>query len=587
MAFRLRQIVISAGGRAIARERTLAAGTLTVGRAADNALQIADLAVEPQHAVIEPASAGRLAVRALGAPGFTLDGRAVREATIDPATPAELRFGSTTVTLSRDGDVVLIEVRAADPAGEGADLVADKARFSLARVMVSSRGIGWGLFAAILAWFLIVPVASHWLHAGALPVNADIRHAGAVIGDKSWNPGPLSLAHQALTGRCEACHVKAFQSVRNQTCMACHKDTHDHAAPARLAMARATPGAGGRMFAAIGHAFGREPAGACTDCHVEHQGARTMEPPRQAFCAACHAGLDTRVAGTALGNAADFGTQHPQFRAWVVTDADRKTVAPVSLDAAPHQDTGLVFSHKVHLDRANGVAKMALTLGQYGKPLECASCHQRSADGVSFQPVNMERDCEGCHSLVYAKQGTTLLRLRHGDIPQMIADLSRAGTGVDPIVTGRARPGDFGPGALYGARFTPAGGPAARAFARDGICGECHKAEWRDGKLAVRHVTLSTRYMPDGWFDHTAHRQTACADCHAAAKSDAASDVILPKLAECRTCHLGEAAIKPKVPSTCAMCHSYHQTPFAPARDRRRSADALIALDDRPGGAPR
>ena len=37
----------------------------------------------------------------------------------------------------------------------------------------------------------------------------------------------------------------------------------------------------------------------------------------------------------------------------------------------------------------------------YGAPLECADCHTPTADGVRFLPVEMEQDCESCHSLVY------------------------------------------------------------------------------------------------------------------------------------------------------------------------------------------
>ena len=576
MAFRLRQIVYSAGGRRIARDRVLANARLSIGRSAETVIQIPDLAVEPQHAVITLENANRVTVKATGSLGFTLDGKAVREASLDPATSAELRFGSTVMTIARDTDgEVLIEVQAGDGAGEAADPVAEKARFSLGRVMLSTRAIAWGLFAAVLAFFLVLPVASHLAAGGAQPHPDDMKSPGHVTGDKNWNPGPLSLAHHALSNRCEACHVKPFESVRNVTCQSCHKDAHDHAAPDKLAMARGAPGMGARLLQSVGHVFGREPAGACTDCHVEHQSMRPMDPPRQQFCATCHAGLSSRIAGSALGDAGDFGTSHPEFRAWIVTNAETRARTPVSLAAHPHEDNGLTFSHRVHLDAQGGVAKMAMTLGAvgYGKPLECASCHRRSSDGVGFEPVKMEKDCEACHSLVYDKSGSTFLRLRHGDIPQMLADLSRAGP-VQPIMTGRARPGDFSPGGLYGARFTAASGSvASRALARDGICGECHTPELRNGQLHMRPVTQVSRYMPNGWFDHAAHRQTACADCHAASRSNAASDVLLPNVASCRSCHLGEAASKPKVPSNCVMCHSYHPTGLAPVTARRHDAE--------------
>jgi hypothetical protein len=97
----------------------------------------------------------------------------------------------------------------------------------------------------------------------------------------------------------------------------------------------------------------------------------------------------------------------------------------------------------------------------------------------------------------------------------------------------------------------------------------------------MRPITQVSRYMPNGWFDHAAHRQTACADCHAASRSNAASDVLLPNRASCRSCHLGEGATKPKVPSTCVMCHSYHQTGLAPASARRRDAADVLPVSGR------
>ena len=500
MAFRVRQIVVSASGRRIARDRVVEAASLRIGRASDKA-EVADLAVEPHHALAELLPGGRLAIRALGTLGFAADGKAVREFSFDPATPTDLRFGSTTLGISREAGEVLIVVQANDLDGDAtADLVADKARFSLGRVMLSSRVLGWSLLAVILGLFLALPVVTHLTAAGTPPRPDAMRQPSHVIGDASWNPGPLSLAHHGLTKHCEACHVKPFQSVRNETCIACHKDTHDHAAPDRLALARGPGGTGAQLLLAVGHAFGREPQGACTDCHVEHQGTGAMEPPRQKFCADCHAGLGARIANTPLGNAADFGTQHPEFRIAVTTNADTGAHAMVSLSDHPRQDTGLTFSHRIHLDRSGGVAKMAMTLGQYGQPLECPACHRRASDGVSFEPVRMERDCESCHSLVYDRVGTTMLRLRHGDIAQMQADLARAGPNP-PIVTGRARPGSFVPGGLYAARFNSGGSLAERAFAKDGICGECHTAQWRNNRLSVRHVVETRRAMPNGWFD--------------------------------------------------------------------------------------
>ena len=63
--------------------------------------------------------------------------------------------------------------------------------------------------------------------------------------------------------------------------------------------------------------------------------------------------------------------------------------------------------------------------------------------------------------------------------------------------------------------------------------------------------------MHHGWFNHRAHKTETCESCHKAGASVSASDLLLPNLASCRTCHGGESAAG-KVQSSCAMCHDYH-----------------------------
>lgn len=576
MTFRLRQVDYTADGRRIARDRMVERDALTIGRAGENDIHLPDLAVEPHHATIEAvtqtAGITRLAVKSVGTRGFVIDGKSVMQADINVAKGSELRFGSTTITVSSDTDgVILLEVQS-QSRQDKPDPAADKAGFSLAAVMPGKRGMGWGLLTVILLFFLALPIASHLTRApgknGHVPGN--------IVGDKAWNPGELSLAHHSLSTHCEACHAKPFQAVRNETCIACHKDVHDHAPATQLAMARGPVGLGAKTLQTVGHAFGREGPGACVNCHVEHQGMRAMDPPRQQFCANCHSGLKDRLVDTKLGDASDFGTAHPEFRASLVTNAETRQRSLIALDSTsngkngPKEDNGLTFSHQTHLNQMGGVAKMAMTLGSaqgYGRALGCADCHRPSSDGARFEPVSMERNCEACHSLAYSRVGGTFLKLRHGDVPQMLAQLSIAGP-VQAMGTSRSRPGDFArdkyaSGGIYHANFALTG-VAAQAMAPNGICGECHKPEMRGGKLSVRPVTLVSRYMPNGWFDHAAHRQTHCGECHAAATSQSSSDVLLPKIAECRSCHMGEAAAKPKVPSSCAMCHAYHKTALAP-----------------------
>jgi hypothetical protein len=300
-----------------------------------------------------------------------------------------------------------------------------------------------------------------------------------------------------------------------------------------------------------------------------------MPPPAQAFCADCHGTLKDRLSDTQLGNAADFGTLHPQFRPALPLSAGSDKLTRVSLAQRPKEASGLTFPHDLHLDPRSGVSRMAQRLGQ-GSKLDCGSCHKPTGDGIRFLPVDMERDCESCHSLAYDKVGGTFRKLRHGDVDQMIADLSVAPRRAAPIVSGRARPGEYANTGAYFARFSPpAGGTGSvsQALSRDGICGECHTPSSAGGRFAVMPVTQVSRFMNHGWFTHTAHKQEKCTTCHAADRSASSTDLLLPDLKSCRTCHLGEDAPGGKVASGCAMCHNFHLSKQAPRglEPRRRS----------------
>jgi predicted CXXCH cytochrome family protein len=290
-----------------------------------------------------------------------------------------------------------------------------------------------------------------------------------------------------------------------------------------------------------------------------------MPATPQQFCADCHDTLDTRLTDTALANAADFGEAHPQFKAMIHPVLGSAEVRRVSLAGKPVEQHGLRFPHDLHLDRQGGVARMAGNIGArkgYGEALVCADCHRPTADRSGFLPVDMESDCEACHSLVYDRVGSTFRTLRHGDVEQLRADLAAMDRAPRrPIVTGRRRPGQFGAGGVYFQEFgRPQRGLVGidRALSRDGVCGECHYPTVTNGRADVIPVHLRSDYLRNGWFDHKAHEQEECSTCHAAESSASATDLLLPGIAICRDCHLGEDARRAEVPSSCAMCHSYH-----------------------------
>jgi hypothetical protein len=89
-------------------------------------------------------------------------------------------------------------------------------------------------------------------------------------------------------------------------------------------------------------------------------------------------------------------------------------------------------------------------------------------------------------------------------------------------------------------------------------------------KIAPSNITA--RYMPHAKFDHSQHGLVDCTGCHAAAlTSQQSSDVLLPGIATCRSCHhVGTEAAE----SRCFECHTYHD----PTRRRSAHSNFSVAL---------
>ena len=86
-------------------------------------------------------------------------------------------------------------------------------------------------------------------------------------------------------------------------------------------------------------------------------------------------------------------------------------------------------------------------------------------------------------------------------------------------------------------------------------------------------VDQTPRYLVKGWFDHDAHKETGCADCHTKATgSKAASDLLVPGLRQCRDCHVGETGDADELSG-----HEILRKPFTVAG----LADAAAAALDR------
>ena len=103
------------------------------------------------------------------------------------------------------------------------------------------------------------------------------------------------------------------------------------------------------------------------------------------------------------------------------------------------------------------------------------------------------------------------------------------------------------------------------------ICHELNDTD-SDGLWQVVPVKLTSDWMPLAEFSHDSHQNMSCDGCHEAASSDKASDVAMPDLESCRTCHGGEHS-EDKLQSTCIACHNFHLEHQAPM-------SVVLSVDD-------
>ncbi|HZG32014.1 MAG TPA: cytochrome c3 family protein [Sphingopyxis sp.] len=610
MSFILRRISTTKTGKQIIRDQALPGDTITLGREGGNVIHIADLAVNPHHATISSADGRHVRIAALEGLGFDINGRPETLADIDSAAGAELRFGGHRLTIAREAEQIILLVERIDELSQSSKDVDEVKAFSLAGVMPGKRVGAWTFAVLMLLAFLVGPIWAWHSYR-----NVDERPQG-FHADSSWSSGPLSSAHKSLKDDCQSCHVEPFVAVTDTACVGCHTGEHKamsaahaNAPTAMLLAARAPKGGFDKLLANVGETFNR-PQGRCVECHTEHEGAGPMAATPQKFCADCHDGMAGRLkaAGhpTALADASDFGTGHPEFRPLVRAAPGAKPArTPMTKGLVDYN--GLKFPHDLNLQATGGVARMAASFrGRYdfGKQLGCQNCHRVEADGVRVKPVEMERDCAMCHSLAFETVGGVTRTLRHGEPAQVVADLTayyRSTPPARPLQLGgmqRRRPGDYAEGQVYNIYFREVAVRPGRAedavravFSKGGACYDCHTifAPASGNNWRVMAVNQTPRFLEKGWFDHDAHRETACADCHTAAEgSKASTDFLVPGLTQCRDCHVGEdgarlVKVETATESPCAMCHEYHSDggkPWMPPQQRKKK---VIAITDAPG----
>lgn len=567
MTFIVHNVSFTNDGREIIRSKEYGQSVLTIGRSPGSDIALTDVAVPLDHARMTLEPDGSVTIAAIGGAPFIAGGRSVTIVTLGRNDGGVLNFGSHEFNISRAGDDIAIRIERKAAVADSSETKDSKQVFSLGNVGGKMRLPAWALVVTIILAFLAWPI---WTWSSFHMAEA---RGGHVHADQSWSPGPISLAHASFANDCQACHVNAFESVRDRSCIACHKDMPGHADAHSLNAAKGSPNPFRRVLNATARLFHR-PENSCVDCHLEHEGAVSAPPTPQRFCTDCHDGLSTRVKTTKLLDVGDFATKHPEFRPGIILKAGTPpSFERLSLASHPKENTGLKFPHAMHLSSTNSVARMAMTLPSYQRGgklgLVCSDCHTPSADKSTFEAVDMENNCSSCHSLGLGKVSNTILTLRHGDARQTIAEIRALYRGIGPqslpssgFLASRHVPGHAATTAGPAMALPTAEAAIRRVFSKGGTCEECHQViapqQRGSSDFSIAPVSLPKIYMSKAQFDHKAHSAAKCETCHAAPKSTRAADVLMPSIKTCQSCHAGATPQHGKIQSTCSMCHGFH-----------------------------
>ncbi len=544
------------------QDKVFTGKTLALGRAVDQPVFLSDPRAALRHALITDLLDGRFLLQSKSPSGVRINDRLSQSSPVRPGDRINIGNSEIRVMSPPEGFDLAVEVET-----KQARLVEGRLLHQLPRLggaMLRTRGLSWLLFSAILLLFLGIPAASVYLDDYYSPLTNKIQEwlsteeefyelpkMPLLISDRFWNSGELASAHHFFRQECDVCHQEPFKKVSDQYCINCHRKTHPHVDP---------------QF------FDLETLNntRCAECHKDHNGKRALVRRDDSLCSDCHKDLSKQGVNTQLGDASDFGTDHPPFKPTLITYADgQETSRRVSMEDRENfrENSNLEFPHSIHVSR-DGLSTID---GVFY--LWCDDCHTHEAGSPDMEPVNYYKHCQRCHPLTF-EPSDPYREVPHGKVAEVMYTLqdyygNRALEGNYPdatapeVVQRRRFPGE---------ELSPDEMLVALNWAREkaeeigeevfefSVCIDCHKVELtqRDPpRWSVLPVRLAQDWMPKGYYTHEKHKTMKCLFCHAAPESEFSSDILLPHIGTCQACHGGIHATD-KLQSTCVDCHSFH-----------------------------
>lgn len=531
-------------GATTRRDKVFETETLTLGRGTDQTIHLRDprAALEQATIVIRDE---RMILRGLTMTGVAVNGTMCRHAILKTGDKARIGQNVLTVLERTEGYDAALTFEL-DPEVNAEEAAPPEYKTRLSETGLRPRRWAWISAVLVLLVGLLIPVM---VLMGDKP--AEMLRNAPVPDDSIWLSGPLHNVHRAIAEDCQKCHTP-FRRTPDHLCVDCHTDVQLH-----------VPNQDGIAL----DEFSKR---RCAECHKEHNEPATLIRRDQIVCTDCHKDIQKHAANTSLRNVSGFLVGHADFHVSMMSpvgDTDQYEVVRVALSAdSTKENSGLKFPHAKHL-AADGIK------GSEGEVvLQCVDCHLPQNRGAVMRPINMERDCQRCHTLDF-EPADPFRQVPHEQTDKVLRDLEEyyswrylygltdeSELGLDPTVF--RRPGKVDDRAAR-ARVTQAAADKAMEVGHELVnrrsCVNCHEVRDTDiwPGFEVKPTLLTERWLPKGVFGHDDHSVGDCADCHAAKTSEDSSDVLIPDVYTCGDCHSGVDTAD-KITTYCIDCHGFH-----------------------------
>jgi hypothetical protein len=400
---------------------------------------------------------------------------------------------------------------------------------------------------------------------------------GATHDSRVYSSGRMSAAHAVLEKDCAACHLRqagAFSAKAADTaCLACHDGPIHHANQTQSFQ--------------------------CATCHTEHRGRINLTATSNQSCAQCHANLQTSGVPTHYSaHIRSFENGHPEFAALRPGQRDPGTIKlnhaihmqpirrgpngpSVQLTCNDCHRSAAVSAAWNYSDANYSSASAANSQSAQLLPANAATlAPPRPPSGRErMAPVNFANACASCHLLTFDQRFDAGVphdkpEIVHAFVVNKFTEYiaahpneTRVTRNPNRDLSGKTIPPET-------RQLTPQQWIVERTAEAEELlwrktCIQCHSLKnsqpnssptsRKENGLPIPTVVptnITTQWMPHAKFDHDAHRGFTCASCHEKAlTSTESSEVLLPGIATCQTCHAPGAD---HAESRCFECHEYH-----------------------------